>query len=207
MLAILWFMLKLLLGIVVVLLVLILLLLHVRTGFEVTGMNGEVVVDLRYGAIKLPIWPPPVKKKEKEVSQEKTNAFKRDKPKRPLQVDANEILSLSLEILPEFVGKLEIRRLEARIIIASEDAAKTGMLYGSIAAILGMLQPFLLNHFSVTREQIQVEADFEADSIKWAVHIWAVIRPIVFIGIILRHFKEFKKLYRDLTKKEEAKQV
>lgn len=208
MLAILWFLLKLLLGIVVVLLVIVLLLLHVRTGFEVTGMNGELVVDLRYGALKLPIWPPPVKKKEQDdTRKEKTKESTQDKPKRPLQVDVNEILSLSLEIMPEFVGKLEIRRLEARIIIASDDAAKTGMLYGSVAAILGMIQPFLLNHFSVMREQIQVEADFEADSIKWAVHIWAVIRPIEFIKIILRHFKEFKKLYRDLTKKEEAKQV
>lgn len=207
MLAILWFLLKLLLVIVGVLLVLVLLLLHVRTGFEFTGANGEGMLDLRYGVLKLPIWPPPVKKEAEKDARERKRKPKREKPKRKLQLDNNEILSLLLEIMPELVGKLELRRFEARIILASDDAAKTGMLYGTAAAILGMLQPYLFNHFSVTKEQIQVEADFEADSIQWAVHIWAVIRPIVFIWIILRHYKEFVKLYRDLTRKEEEKQV
>ena len=48
-----------LLGIAVLMLLLGLFLLWVRVGVEAVGVNGEVSVELRYGALRIPVWPRP----------------------------------------------------------------------------------------------------------------------------------------------------
>ena len=47
------------LGLVLVVLLLILLLLCVRIGVDVVGVNGEVSAEVRYGPVRIPVWPPP----------------------------------------------------------------------------------------------------------------------------------------------------
>ena len=53
-----------LLGLLLLALLVAVLLLSVRTGVEAVGVNGEVSVELRYGMVRIPIWPPPQHRKE-----------------------------------------------------------------------------------------------------------------------------------------------
>ena len=37
----------------------LLLLLGIRAGVEAVGVNGEVSVEVRYGVVRIPVWPRP----------------------------------------------------------------------------------------------------------------------------------------------------
>lgn len=139
-----------LLGVVLFLLLSALLLLNVRTGVEAVGVNGEISVELRYGLFRIPVWPPP-RHLKKQPSAEPAKAA----PEKPIkkkkkyryslnreELDAGELIDLALRLLSELTDTLRISRLRVRVMIGTDDAAKTGMLLGSSAAITGMVVPF-----------------------------------------------------------------
>ena len=71
-----------LLGLLLLALLVAVLLLSVRTGVEAVGVNGEVSVELRYGMVRIPIWPPPRHRKEK-AGEAPTSGEKKSKKKKP----------------------------------------------------------------------------------------------------------------------------
>ena len=118
-----------------------LFLLWVRAGVEAVGVNGEVSVELRYGALHIPVWPRPkhLKRpvpKPKEPAPAKPKRT-RKKPKyryslNRQELDFGELAALALTLLDEMADTLRISRLRVRVLIGTDDAAQTGMLLGGL---------------------------------------------------------------------------
>ncbi len=188
-----------------------LLLMSVRTGIEAVGVNKEICVDLRYGIIRIPIWPARKGKKEQKPKPEKPEKPK--KPKKPAkyrrtlnreELDIGELLNLAFTILGELGGILNISRLRVRVMIGTNDAAKTGLLLGYVSAFTGMAVPFFENTFEMRDYHINVDADFDASHTEWAFNIFFSVRPIRMVFVMLRHSIELFGLYKKLIKKVEA---
>lgn len=194
-------------------LVLFLLLLSVRAGVEAVGVNGEVSVELRYGLLRIPVWPPPRHLKKQPAAEKppgKTKPKKKRKPKKYRYsfnreaLDVWEIVDLALRLLGELTDTLRFSRLRVRVLIGTDDAAKTGMLLGTSAALTGMVVPFLENTFEMKDYHVDVDADFEADHTEWAFTVFCSVRPLRVLWCLLRHAGELYRLYKRLIRKEEA---
>ena len=202
-----------LLGLSVLAVLLGLALLWVRAGVEAVGVNGEVSVELRYGALHIPVWPRPkhLKRpvpKPKEPAPAKPKRT-RKKPKyryslNRQELDFGELAALALTLLDEMADTLRISRLRVRVLIGTDDAAQTGMLLGGAAAFTGMTVPFLENTFDMQDYHINVDADFEADHTEWAFTVCCSLRPLQLILVLLHHRRTLYNLYQRLIKKEEA---
>lgn len=202
-----------LLGLLVFLLLVALALLWIRVGVEAVGVNGEVSVEARYGIIRIPVWPQG--RKKTAAPQEPANQpppkpkKKRKRPKYRYSLnrealDIGELIALALDMLGEMADTLRISRLRVRVLIGTDDAAKTGILLGEAAAITGMIVPFLENTFEMKDYHVDVDADFEADHTEWAFTVFCSLRPLRLLLAALRHGRELFGLYKRLIKKEEA---
>ncbi len=189
------------------------LLLSFRTGVDVVGVNGKISVDLRYGVIRIPILPrkkKPEDGKKKKKPQKPSKPKKEKKPKKYRRVlnkdelDIFEIIEFIMTILSEFGASLRISRLRARVLIGTDDAAKTGTMLGYASAIIGMAVPFFENNFEMKDYHINVDADFDADHTEWAFSVFCSVRPIKMLFILLKHSPKLFKLYKRLIKKVEA---
>ncbi len=200
------------LAVLALLSVFLLLLMSASTGIEAVGVNGEVGADLRCGVLRVPIYPRRKKgaepgqgklqKPKKPKKQKKTAKYKRVFNKEEL--DIGEILGIVMDILEELGGTLNISRLRVRILIGTDDAAKTGILLGYASALIGMAVPFFENTFEMKDYHINVDADFDADHTIWAFDTFLYVRPIRIISILLRHSPKLFRLYKRLFKKVEA---
>lgn len=200
-----------LLALCAVLLILLMLFLFVRTGVEAVGADGEVSVDLRWGVLRLPLYPPPGKKKEspkrKKHQKPKAEEEPSEKPSKSLNwaaLDLGELLDFALRLLDELTDTLRISRLRVRILFGTDDAAKTGLLLGGASALCGMLVPFLENTFAMKEYSVSVDADFDALQTRWAFTLFCSLRPGRLFYILLRHGREIYGLYKKLIQKEEA---
>ena len=202
-----------LLGIFVFLLLLGLVLLWVRAGVEAVGATGAVSVEARYGFVRIPVWPRP--KHVKPRAPEKTGEAP-PKPKKPRKspkyryslnreaLDIGELITLAMALLDEMADTLRISRLRVRVLIGTDDAAKTGIFLGEAAALTGMIVPFLENTFEMKDYHVDVDANFEADHTEWAFTVFCSLRPLRLLLVALRHGRELYSLYKRLIKKEEA---
>lgn len=204
---------KILLALVLLLLVLMLALLCVRTGVDAVGLDGEISVEARYGPVRIPLYPLPKHVKKKKKPKEKPKPEKKDQTEGEYRVrsainwralDIGDTLDLLLTILSELSGALRLSRLRVRVRIGTDDAAKSGLLLGQSAALTGIILPFLENTFEMQDYHVDVDADFDADHTKWAFTVFCSLRPLRLIVISLRHSRELYRIYKRLTKKEEA---
>ena len=191
-----------LLGVVVLLGVLLLALLCMRAGVELVGVSGEVTLDAIYGPLRIPLWPRPrhLKRKEKKKQAEPEKKPEEAPPKGKFSLAKSglpfgKIADVALDFLGDLTGSLQITRLRVRLIIATGDAAKTGILFGQTAALCGILVPFLENTFDLRDIHVRADPDFEKDKTEWAAEVFCAIRPIAFIRIAFRHRKPLRRLY------------
>lgn len=209
---VLWLILLVLLCLLAAVLLLFALALTVRTGIETYGANGAVSVELRYGPLRIPLWPPPKAQSREQAAEgapPERKARKKAKPRRKYRfdraaLDIGELLELALRLLDELAGTLRISRLRVRVVIGTDDAAKTGILLGQSAALTGMIVPFLENTFEMKDYRVDVDADFNAAHTEWAFSAFCSMRPVRLLFLLLRHAKELFGLYKKLIKKEEA---
>ncbi len=200
------------LAVLALLAVLLLLLASARAGIEAVGVNGKVSVDLRYGVLRIPIYPR--RKKEAESKpQKEEKPQKPKKSKKPAkykrvfnkeELDIGEVLGIVMDILEELGSRINISRLRVRVLIGTDDAAKTGMLLGYASALIGMAVPFFENTFEMKDYHINVDADFDADHTIWAFDTFLYVRPIRVVSVMLRHSPKLFRLYKRLFKKVEA---
>lgn len=191
------------------LLVLLGVLLSVRTGIQAYGTQSRCAVDLRYGVLRIPLYPRSfhhLKAKERQANEKKTQTARQKSETRSTRQQAPPIDALFEVIWPilrEFAGKLFIRELRIAVMLATEDAAKTGILLGQLSALTGMAIPFLENTFSMRQYQIRLDADFQADKTKAAFHLWIETRPIVVGILLLRHSPKLYQFYKTMKTKTE----
>lgn len=207
MLSILGIILRVLVFFIIAILILGVLLMSIRAGVEVVGANGGITIDLKYGVIRIPIFP--LKKKTKKNIEEKPVKKKTGKPKKTRfaidikKIEYRELIDMALDLLDEFSGTLRFSDIRIKIIAGTTDAATTGLLYGEIFAIVGIFIPILENNFDMKDYQIFVDTDFDADHTEWAFRVFASIRPIQVTFALLKHAKEYYRFYQKI-KKEEA---
>ncbi|MDY3618964.1 DUF2953 domain-containing protein [Agathobaculum sp.] len=207
--AILFFVLRIVLILLGLLVLLAVVLLSLRTGIEATGINGDVTVDVRYGPLRIPVYPPPKREKdetgkppEKQKAKKKSKRYQYSLNKEAL--DVGELTDLALTLLSELSGALRISKLRVRIVVGTDDAAKTGIRLGQISAVVGMMAPFLENTFDMKDYHVSVDADFDADHTEWAFTVFCSLRPVRLLWLSLRHGGEGFRLYKKLLRKEEA---
>lgn len=199
-------------GLFLFVLLMILLMLFVRTGVELVGATGEIMAELRYGFVRIPVWPLPKRKEKAKKEAEEPPDTSKKSSNEPVRrhfldwkaVDIGETIDLVLTLLDEMAGTLRISRLRVSVRIGTDDAATTGILLGQSAAITGMVVPFFENTFEMKDYHIDVDADFDADHTEWAFTVFCSLRPIRLVCVLLRHGKELRRLYKQLIKKEEA---
>lgn len=203
-----------LLGLALLVLLLILLLLCVRTGIDMVGVNGDVSAEVRYGPVRIPVWPPPRRKKGQPSSEQQEDGHKPQKKRKKKkyryslnreELDIGELADLTHRLHSELTDAVQISRLRVRVVIGTDDAAKTGILLGQSAAVTGMIVPFLENTFTMQDYHVNVDADFEADHTEWAFTVFCWLRPLRVLWCLLRHSGELYRMYKRMIKKEEAK--
>ena len=191
----------------------LLLLLGIRAGVEAVGVNGEVSVEVRYGVVRIPVLPrlrffkPFAHEKKREEAPKPKKARKRPKYRYSLnreELDVGELVTLAMTLLSEMADTLRFSRLRVRVLIGTDDAAKTGIFLGEAAALTGMIVPFLENTFDMQDYHVDVDADFEAGHTEWAFTVFCSLRPLRLLFVALRHGRELYSLYKRLIKKEEA---
>lgn len=141
-------------GILFLLLLVLLTPLHIIIRYEET-----LTVKLSVLFLRFPLYPKPKKIREKDFSKKavakkkqkaarkatKKKEKERQKPQKApnRKKDALSAIKLLLRILkkcyPRLVRTFRIRVCELRAIIATDDAAKTAILYGSVAQVTAML--------------------------------------------------------------------
>ena len=180
--------------------VLLLALLCMRAGVELVGVSGEVTLDAIYGPLRIPLWPRPrhLKRKEKKKPEEAPPKGKFSLAKSGLPF--GKIADVALDFLGDLTGSLRISKLRVRLIIATGDAAKTGILFGQTAALCGILVPFLENTFDLRDIHVRADPDFDKEKTEWAAELVCSIRPVTLIKIAFRHRKPLLELYNIFKK-------
>ena len=121
---------------------------------------------------KEPQEEPPEKPGEKKKTKKKKKK-KEKKPKKPAKVKEQPPLTtviasfrdLLVGLLRGFKRHLKIEELRLRVLVASEDAAKTAMEYGAVCALVEPVQLLAMQAPRVRKDRVNVgvECDFLAD--------------------------------------------
>ena len=145
------------------------------------------------------------KKKKKKLKAEKRR-LKAEKKKSKTKTDSDSseqksgkrggTVDLILSMLPSvkkvlgrFRRKLLIKRLKVYYTSAGEDPYSTAMAFGYASAGMGVLMPFLYNHFRVRKCDLRADFDFDAKEpyvyieARVSLAIWEII--YILLGISL----------------------
>ena len=172
--------------------VLVLLIrIKVAITYDCDGFRGEFRIlfyKLRF----------PSEKKESKPKEKVKD--KQEKKGAPIG-EIKDIIGLCLEVFGITVKRIRIDKLCVDVTIASDNAFKTAMLFGSSAAVCGIILPPLENNFTIRKKEINVDVDYEAKEILATLNagvsiaIWQLIYP----GFI------FVKKYMEIKNKQEGK--
>ena len=194
-------------GVVLLLALALLALLNIRARLEFVGVSGDMTLDAVYGPVRVPLWPRPRHlKRKKNRKEDETEQKGEEEPAGGRfslakgGLPFGEIADIVLDVLGDLTGSLQITRLRVRLVLATGDAAKTGILLGQTAALCGILVPFLENTFDLRDIHVRADPDFEKDKTEWAAEVFCAIRPITFIRIAFRHRKPLRRLYELLKR-------
>ena len=104
----------------------------------------------------------PKKKKKKEKKPKKPAKVKEQPPLTDVIASFRDLL---VGLVRSFKRHLKIEELRLRILVASEDAAKTAMEYGAVCALVEPVQLLAIQAPRVRKDRVQVgvECDFLAD--------------------------------------------
>lgn len=153
-------------------------------GVSVKYDSGGPLIRVILGPVRFTVFPLPKKekkeKKKKTAESEKTSAEpqpqppqnpapppkpREKKPKEETGGSWTDFLPLGKEVfrfLNVFRRKLRLKRLELKLIMASNDPCDLAVNYGRAWAAVGNLMPQLERVFVIKKRDIEVECDFTA---------------------------------------------
>jgi len=122
--------------------ILFLLSLLIKITVSVSYINDlQVKVKILFIKIKLFPFEKEIKQKKKtEVKKEKHISTKKQKPPKPQPPLKDTLLlikDLVVEIIEKFGKYIKIEEYKVKVLVATDDPAKTGILYGVVSGILG----------------------------------------------------------------------
>ena len=195
-----------LLAALAVLLGLLLLLTLPRTGMRILCENRISGVWLRYGRISLRIYPLPGRLSGKAKKTSKTGKKpRRAFPRRSLnfgRIDLGDTITLLLDLLDEMQDGLRLDTIRVDAVLATGDAARTGILLGQLAALTGMITPFLEQRFDIRDYHIAVDGDFQGDTPRWEAEFAFSARPIRIGWALFKRRRSLLRLYDALQNTE-----
>lgn len=105
-----------------------------------------------------------------------------------------DYLHLAVEAMGRICRAIVIRRFKVHFTIATEDAAKTAMLFGASAAAVNLTLPWVEERIRIKKKDVFVQAAF--DQTKPYIEADILVTAILFKFLIagLRIFKKFKIL-------------
>lgn len=192
------------------LVILLLLPAQVRVAYDM----GDLTAELRYGTLRIPLYPREGKeKKPKEKIAEETD---KKSEKKKLSVNREQIL-YSLEKLPPILGRalrrvgnrICIAPLKVHLLVAGTDPADTAMLYGKLEAALAAGLPVLHRAVKIREQDVRLFLDFQQEQMDCIADVGVRIRPwdVLVIalcagGSALRWLIGFRKLSNDQNTKQ-----
>lgn len=195
----------------VLLLLAIALLIPIRA--RVSYDQGELTALLRFGPLKIPLYPAEKREKgKKEAPPSEDTERAAEKKKKPGLTLSREQIFYSLETLPPILGRalgrigrrLRIAPLKVHVLLAGPDPADTALLYGRLEAALGALLPMLHRVAHIRDQDIRLFPDFQQECPACAADVGIAIRGwdllVVALcagGSLLGWYKNFRKLAAD----------
>lgn len=194
---------KMVVGILLALvLVLGFLLLCLRVGVLIQAGNDGVFIQIKIGLLHKTIRPrkgrrlvkePDEQPEKPEMPQEELDKF------RLPDLDWGDLICEGLSFLEDVKERLRIDVLRVNLLLATGDAAKTGMYLGGLSALAGMIYPFLEKNFQIRDFEIRVDGDFEGNTTQYDLRLGCSFRPVRMIGATVRHGR---KLYHMIKQKQ-----
>lgn len=190
--------LKILIGFLLALLLIFLFLLVIKIKIWVIAKNGALKVQLKVLGFSFTVYPNKFghRKKEKkeelaaQSNQEEPEQNETEKPKYGEMVDA------ALDLLHEMENAVTIETLLISLIIATDNAAKTGLMLGQISAAAGIVIPYLYSHFDIRNRSISIDADFMTNKSRWDIELVASTRTIKLLFILKHNYKKLMKFFK-----------
>jgi len=162
------------------------------------------------GPVRISVFPSKKReKKEKTVKTKKQKTTKKStvsnerskRTKGGSVLDFLPLLDRVLDFLTAFRGKLRVRNLQMKLILAGDDPSDLAVNYGRGWVLLGNLMPLLDGAFVIKNRDLEVECDFLADKttiiarMDLTITIGRVLSLLIVQGIpILREFLKIVKL-------------
>ena len=195
-----------LLAVLLGLVMLVLLAMVPRAGIRLTGKDGKINLWVRYGQIRLHLYPLPKRAKKtahtpKKAPPEKPQ--KTDAPKESRHIDLGNAICLMLGLLDDLRHAMRIDILHLDAVIATGDAAHTGMLLGMAAGLSGIITPLLQQSFNIPHYHIHIDGDFQGDKGHWQAEAAVSVRPIRLLWALVRRWCDIFNLFK--PEKTEAK--
>ncbi len=192
-----------LLGLLGLLAVLLLIPVKLRASYR----EGKPFLMVRYGPVKLQIFPPKEKPEEKEPSKkEKPKEKKPKKPqkaKKPKAKINTEQIVYAIETLPPILGRalkrvgrsFHIRPLQLYILAAGNDPAAAAVLYGKLEAALAVGFPVLEKTLHIRDADVRLYVDFTQRQMDFVVDLGVAFRPWSLVWVALRAGGSLLKWY------------
>lgn len=177
-----------------------------RAGVRVYSKDEELKVWLRYGWLRIRVFPLPARLgsgKRKKSGDKPAHTPARKKSITDFsEFDIGEAVYLLLEMLEELRGVLHLEMIRIQVMLGTGNAATTGILLGSCAAIAGMLTPFLVQNFNIRDYHIAVDGDFNAERTHWEATLAFSLRPVRLLWALIWRWRRIKQLYSSIRKTE-----
>lgn len=131
--------------------------------FKLTLVSGEKKEEPQEEAPEESGGKKKPKKKKKKEKKKKKPAKVKEQP--PLTSVITSFRDLLVGLVRSFKRHLKIEELRLRVLVASEDAAKTAMEYGAVCTLVEPVHMLALQAPRVQKDRVQVgvECDFLAD--------------------------------------------
>ncbi len=167
-----------------VIIVLLALFLFLRVVIIAEYSENGAIVSLKLGFLRINLYPTVEKEKRKKKKERRKKIRKeaeKQKEKGGKLSEFKNYISLVKKSLSRLRRRLLIHELILRVVIATDDAARTGMCFGLASAGLGILEPLTEDVLRIKKRDVSVGFSFtETETsvyfkISFSLAVWAVI--------------------------------
>lgn len=193
-----------LLGLLALLAAALLIPVKVRGSYE----DGNPSLYVRYGPVKIQLFPQKEKPEEGEKKPPKKKKTKPEKPKNPKAKINMEQILYALEKLPPILGRalkrtgrcIHIRPLKLYVLVAGADPAAAAMLYGRMEAALAAGFPILERALRLKDADVRLYVDFTERQMDFIADVGVSLRPWSLVWMALRAGGSLLKWYLGFRK-------
>lgn len=198
-------------GWLIALLVLVLLAI-LPLGLTARYNSEGALLKLIAGPVRVQIYPAKkkkdgVKKKPPKAQKKNKSSGKTAEAEKKKQggsfADFLPLVSIVLDFLRDFGGKLRVNRFDFNLILAGGDPCDLAIQYGKACSAMGCLWPVLEEVFVIKRREVRIQCDFEATQTLVDARLDMTItfgRLLALIGV--HGFKAVKELIKIMNKRK-----